>query len=111
MMNSQEIETALRLNLDLIVLILNDNAYGMIRWKQAQMEFTDYGLEFGNPDFKKYAESYGAHGHHLEATEDLIPLITECQSKGGVHVINIPIDYSENHRILNVELPERSAKL
>lgn len=111
MMNSQEIETALRLNLDLIVLILNDNSYGMIRWKQAHMKFADYGLEFGNPDFKKYAESYGAYGHHLEATEDLIPLIKSCQDQGGVHVINIPIDYSENHRILNVELPERSAKL
>lgn len=111
MMNSQEIETAIRLELDLIVLVLNDNAYGMIRWKQAQMEFTDYGLEFRNPDFKAYAESYGAYGHNLEATEDLIPLIVSCQERGGVHLINIPIDYSENHRKLNVELPQKSAEL
>ncbi|MGJ8634139.1 MAG: acetolactate synthase large subunit [Luteolibacter sp.] len=111
MMNSQELETAVRLGLDLIVLILNDNAYGMIKWKQAHMQFEDYALDFGNPCFVKYAESYGAHGHRLEATDDLKPLIRKCQEQGGIHVIDIPIDYSENDRILNVELPEKSASL
>jgi len=111
MMNSQELETAVRLNLDLIVLILNDSAYGMIKWKQKNMNFGDYGLDFKNPDFKKYADSYGATGHRLEATDDLIPLIEKCQSEGGVHLIDVPIDYSDNDRILNVELPKLSAKL
>ncbi len=60
MMNSQEMETAVRLGLNLVVLILQDNAYGMIRWKQAADDFPDFGLTFGNPDFVKYAESYGA---------------------------------------------------
>ncbi len=62
MMNSQELETAVRLNLNLVVLIVQDNAYGMIRWKQAVDNFADFGLTFGNPDFVKYAEAYGARG-------------------------------------------------
>ncbi len=111
MMNSQEMETAVRLGLDLIVLILNDNAYGMIKWKQANMGFENFGLDFGNPDFVKYAESYGAQGHRLEATEELIGLMQSCQEAGGVHLIEVPIDYSENDRILNDELPKRSAAL
>ena len=73
MMNSQELETAVRLGLDLVVLILNDSSYGMIRWKQAVDHFPDFGLTFGNPDFVKYAESYGAKGSRVTAVEDLIP--------------------------------------
>ncbi|HVM86154.1 MAG TPA: acetolactate synthase large subunit, partial [Candidatus Binatia bacterium] len=63
MMNSQELETAVRLRLDLVVLIIVDSAYGMIRWKQAVDRFADFGMTFGNPDFVRYAESYGAKGH------------------------------------------------
>ena len=111
MMNSQELETAVRLGLDLVVLILNDSAYGMIKWKQAHMHFEDYGLDFGNPCFIKYADSYGATGHRLEATDDLAPLLKKCLDEGGVHLIDVPIDYSQNDRILNVELPKRSAAL
>ena len=59
MMNSQEMETAVRLGLNLVVLVLRDDAYGMIRWKQYGEDLPDFGLEFGNPDFVKYAESYG----------------------------------------------------
>ena len=62
MMNSQELETAVRLGLNLVVLILQDDAYGMIRWKQAVDEFVDFGMTFGNPDFVAYAQAYGAHG-------------------------------------------------
>ena len=60
MMNSQELETAVRLRLDLVVLIVEDSAYGMIRWKQAVDRFADFGMTFGNPDFVTYAHSYGA---------------------------------------------------
>ena len=60
MMNSQEMETAVRLKLNLVVLILEDDAYGMIRWKQAVDGFADFGMTFGNPDFVRYAEAYGA---------------------------------------------------
>src|SRR5206468_2114132 len=62
MMNSQELETAVRLKLNLVVLVLEDRAYGMIRWKQEVDAFPDFGLEFGNPDFVAYAKSYGAKG-------------------------------------------------
>ena len=82
MMNSQELETAVRLKLNLVVLILDDNGYGMIRWKQAVDHFTDWGLTFGNPDFVKYAEAYGAKGSRVEATEDLVPTL-EAAFAGG----------------------------
>lgn len=108
MMNSQELETAVRLKLNLVVLILNDGGYGMIRCKQAAMGFRDFGLDFENPDFVKYAESYGAIGHRLEDTEDLRPLMQSCIAREGVHVIDIPIDYSDNDRILNREIAEKS---
>ncbi|HMB38687.1 MAG TPA: acetolactate synthase large subunit, partial [Wenzhouxiangellaceae bacterium] len=77
MMNSQELETAVRLGLNLVVLILRDDAYGMIRWKQADMQLPDYGLEFGNPDFVAYAESYGARGHRADSVESLERLLAE----------------------------------
>ena len=108
MMNSQELETAVRLKLDLIVMILNDNAYGMIKWKQANMGFDNFGLDLGNPDFIKYAESYGAQGHRLESSDELIPLINSCFDARGVHLIEVPIDYSDNDRILNNEIKEKS---
>jgi acetolactate synthase I/II/III large subunit len=111
MMNSQELETAVRLGLDLVVLILDDSAYGMIRWKQAADNFPDYGLTFGNPDFVKYAESYGARGWRVSATGDLIPTLEEAFSAGGVHVVAVPIDYSENTRVLIEELRNRAPEL
>ena len=97
MMNSQELETAVRLKLNLVVLILDDNGYGMIRWKQAVDHFTDWGLTFGNPDFVKYAEAYGAKGSRVEATEDLVPTLEAAFAGGGVHVVTVPIDYSREH--------------
>jgi acetolactate synthase-1/2/3 large subunit len=100
MMNSQELETAVRLNMDLIVLIINDNAYGMIKWKQQDMGFDDFGLDFRNPDFVKYAESYGASGHRIKKTADLEPLINDCSNTPGVHVIDAPMDYSRNNELL-----------
>jgi acetolactate synthase-1/2/3 large subunit len=101
MMNSQELETAVRLKLDLIVLILNDNAYGMIKWKQQALGFDDFGLDFNNPDFVKYAESYGANGHRIETTSELGTIINSSFKKVGVHVIEVPIDYSRNDELLN----------
>ena len=73
MMNTQEMETAVRLKLNLVVLILEDCAYGMIRWKQAVDNFPDFGLTFGNPDFVKYAESYGAKGTRVESADEHHP--------------------------------------
>ena len=104
MMNSQELETAVRLRLNLVVLILQDNAYGMIRWKQAVESFTDWGLTFGNPDFAKYAESYGAKGSQVESADGLVPALEAAFKGGGVHLVAVPVDYSENKRVLVDEL-------
>jgi acetolactate synthase-1/2/3 large subunit len=109
MMNSQEMETAVRLKLNLVVLILDDGAYGMIRWKQAVDSFPDFGLTFGNPDFVKYAESYGAKGTRVTSTEGLIPALEAAFAGAGVHLVAVPIDYSENTRVLVDELRTRVA--
>jgi acetolactate synthase-1/2/3 large subunit len=100
-------ETAVRLGLNLAVLILEDSAYGMIRWKQAVDKFPDWGLTFGNPDFVKYAESYGAIGHRVERTEDLVPILDGAFKEGGVQLVTVPIDYVENTRVLVEELRGR----
>ena len=104
MMNSQELETAVRLGLNLVVLILQDNAYGMIRWKQTVDSFADWGLTFGNPDFVKYAESYGAKGSRVDSADGLISALEAAFAGGGVHLITVPVDYSENIRVLVDEL-------
>lgn len=111
MMNSQELETAVRLKMNLTVVILRDDGYGMIRWKQANMGFSDFGLDYGNPDFVQYARAYGAQGHRVESAEGFLPLLERCLSTPGVHVIDCPVDYSENDRILNIELRTRSSEV
>jgi acetolactate synthase-1/2/3 large subunit len=108
MMNSQELETAVRLKMNLVILILRDDAFGMIKWKQTGMGFETFGLDFGNPDFVQYARSYGAHGHRVESAGDLLPLMEKCHTRTGVHLIDCPVDYSDNDRILNKEIKERS---
>ena len=108
MMNSQEMETAVRLKLDLVVLVLRDDAYGMIKWKQANMGFADFGLDYSNPDFVQYANAYGAHGHRITSADELIPLLENCFTTPGVHLVEVPVDYSDNDRILNREIKEKS---
>ena len=111
MMNSQELETAVRLNLDLTVIILRDDAYGMIKWKQAHMSFDNFGLDYGNPDFVQYANSYGAQGWRIEDTASLSEVITRCINTPGVHVVDCPVDYSMNDETLNKTIRELSDKL
>lgn len=108
MMNSQELETAVRLGLNLTVIILNDSGYGMIKWKQAASGFDSFGLDFQNPDFVKYAEAYGAHGYRVATTPELNELLKKTITTPGVHIIDVPIDYSENDRVLTRELKEKS---
>ena len=107
MMNSQELETAVRLELNLVVLIIEDHAYGMIRWKQAVDGFPDFGMTFGNPDFVKYAEAYGAKGTRVQAINELRPVLVKAFEDRGVHLVIVPIDYSENERVLVEELGRR----
>ncbi len=111
MMNSQEVETAVRLKLNLVILVVNDSSYGMIRWKQVAAGFEDWGLEFNNPDFVKYAESYGATGHRIEATDDLVHVFEQAFQAGGVHLIDLPVDYSENQKVLIDELAAKACLL
>ncbi len=99
LMNGQELETAVRLGLNLVIVVLNDAGYGMIRVKQAQAGHPDWGLDFGNPDFVVYAKAHGAKGHRTETANALAPLIDACFAEGGVHLIDVPISY---------DLPERT---
>jgi acetolactate synthase I/II/III large subunit len=104
MMNAQELETAVRLRLNLVVLILQDDAYGMIRWKQATDGFADFGMTFGNPDFVAFARAHHAGGARVETAEGLVPALDRAFQEGGVHLVAVPIDYSENTRVLVDEL-------
>lgn len=107
MMNSQELETAVRLELDLVVIILNDSAYGMIKWKQEGMGFDNFGLDYNNPDFVKYAESYGAIGHRPNSHAEFEQTLQKAINTKGVHLIDLAVDYSLNHSILNEGLKEK----
>ena len=106
MMNSQELETAVRMNLDLVVIILNDSAYGMIKWKQEGEGFDNFGLDFKNPDFVKYADSFGAKGYRPTSHDEFETMLDTALNSKGVHLIDLPVDYSMNHSILNVLLKE-----
>ena len=107
MMNSQELETAVRLKLNLVVLIIEDHAFGMIRWKQAVDKFADFGMTFSNPDFVRYAEAYGAQATRVSTAGELAPALETAFAGGGVHLVIVPIDYSENKRVLVDELAQR----
>ena len=111
MMNSQEMETAVRLGLDVVVLIVRDDAYGMIRWKQSAEGFPDWGLEFGNPDFVAYSRSYGAQGHRIRAADELVPTLEHCFEAGGVHLVEVAVDYRENKRVLVDELVDCASRI
>jgi acetolactate synthase-1/2/3 large subunit len=111
MMSSMELETAVRLKLNLTILVLNDNGYGMIKWKQAGMNFQDFALDYGNPDFVKYAESFGAKGYRIEQATDLKKQLETCLNSKGVHLIEVPIDYSENARVFTKEIPTLAASV
>jgi acetolactate synthase-1/2/3 large subunit len=104
MMNSREIETALRCKTPLAVLILNDNAYGFIKWEQQAKGFPDFGLDYGNPDFVKYAESYGAVGMKVGKNDSLSEMLRKAFSLDTVVIVECPIDYSVNYETFSREL-------
>lgn len=104
MMNIAELETAVRLGVDLVVIVLTDGEYGMIRWKQKDMDLPDYGLTFGNPDFVKLAESFGAIGHRVTSTDDFGAKLATALNAKGVQIIDVPIDYSLTNAALGEQL-------
>ncbi len=99
MMNNQEIDTALRLNLDVVILIFNDSKYGLIEWHQMRHFNRSTSIDFVNPDFVKFAESFGAKGYRVESTEQLLPILDEALNDGTVSIIDCPVDYSENMKL------------
>jgi len=111
MMNSQELITAVQLGLDLVVLVLRDDAYGMIKWKQKDMGFDEFGLDFTNPDLVAYAQTYGASGSRVEAVDQLTTMVEQAFAARGVQLIDVPIDYAADDHILNHEIKELSAML
>ncbi len=102
-----ELETAVRLGIDLVIVILNDSGYGMIKWKQKSMGLDDFGLDFGNPDFVQLATAFGATGHRVTAAAEFESTLREVLDQPGVHIIDVPIDYSENPRLDAEQLIER----
>jgi len=99
LMNSQEIETALRLKTPIVILIWSDSAYGLIEWKQMNQFGRKSNIDFTNPDFVMYAESFGAKGYHIERGEDLLPTLKKALADKTVSVIDCPVDYSENLKL------------
>ncbi len=110
MMSSQELETAKRLGLQLTVLILRDDAYGMIKWKQANQNLPDFGLDFGNPDFVKLAESFGVKGVAIKTAAELLPALQASFQYPGVTVIDCPIDYGENEIFLSQKMQQQTCE-
>jgi acetolactate synthase-1/2/3 large subunit len=101
MMNSQEIETAIRINTPFVTLIFNDACYGLIRWKQQDRYGEDMNVRFTNPDFVMYAKAMGAKGYRITKAEDLIPTLKEALAQDIPAIIDCPVDYSENVKLTN----------
>jgi len=99
MMNSQEIETALRLNTPFVILIWNDSGYGLIEWKQMNQFGRPSNVRFTNPDFVKYAEAFGAKGYRITEGEQLLPTLKKALADNTVSIIDCPVDYSENLKL------------
>lgn len=99
LMNSQEIETAVRERIPLVVLIWEDGGYGLIEWKMDLELGAHYYVGFTNPDIISYAESFGAKGYRIESADQLLPILSAALDGDGVSVIACPVDYSENLRL------------
>ena len=96
MMNSQEIETARRERIPMVVLIWVDDEYGLIKWKMEVELGHSIDTAFGNPDFVAYAESFGARGYRIDTADELLPTLRQALADDTVSVISCPVDYSAN---------------
>lgn len=99
LMNSQEIETAMRLNIAIVILVWNDASYGLIEWKQQNEFGRTSHVQFTNPDFVQYAQSFGATGIKIERTEQLMPALEAALARDTVTIIDCPVDYRENMKL------------
>ena len=99
LMNSQEIETALRIGVAIVILVWNDSKYGLIKWHQDRRFGRDTQIEFNNPDLVKYAESFGAKGYRVESAGDLLPTLKKAIADNTVVIVDCQVDYSENMKL------------
>jgi acetolactate synthase I/II/III large subunit len=99
MMNSQEIETAMRIGTPFVIVIWNDNGFGLIEWHQLRRFGRTSNVALSNPDFVKYAESFGAKGYRVRAADELVPILKQAIADNTVAVIDCPVDYSENMKL------------
>jgi acetolactate synthase-1/2/3 large subunit len=99
MMNSQEIETAMRLQTPIVILVWNDGGYGLIDWKQMSQFGRSANVTFNNPDFVKYAESFGAKGYRVESPRELGMILEKALADDTVSIIDCPVDYRENLKL------------
>ncbi len=99
LMNSQEIETALRIGVAIVILVWNDSKYGLIKWHQDRRFGRDTQIDFNNPDLVKYAESFGAKAYRVEKAADLLPMLMQAIADDTVVLIDCPVDYSENMKL------------
>jgi acetolactate synthase I/II/III large subunit len=99
MMNSQELETAKRLGLGYINIVFNDNDYGLISWKQYQHRQRSVSTRIGNPDFKKYADSFGITGYRPETLSELRSVLKQAIGQKELCLIEIPISTQVNNEL------------
>jgi acetolactate synthase-1/2/3 large subunit len=99
LMNSQELETAVRLGTAITVLVLRDGKYGVIQHHMETRLGRHFGVDFGNPDFVAYARSFGMRAHRVERAEELLPALRSSLEANAPSLIECPIDYRENEKL------------
>ena len=109
-MNVQELETAVRLKLNIVAMVWVDGEYGLIKWKQQDgFDGKHSDLAFGNPNFAKLAEAYGMWGQEISSADQLVPALEEAFSLDGPALIAVPVDYDENRKLTarlgEIEIP------
>lgn len=111
MMTSQDLETAKRMKLDLVIVLLRDNAYGMIKWKQQSMQLPSFALDFTNPDFNLLADAYGIQGYTIQDAADFKKTLRQTLNAKGIHLLDVPIDYADNYKVLVEDLQKKTCVL
>ena len=111
MMTAQDLETAKRLGLDLVVVLLRDDAYGMIKWKQQSMHLPAFALDFSNPDFALLTQAFGVTYSRAEGIESFQKQLGDATHTKGIHLIDVPIDYTDNYKILVEDLQKKTCVL
>ena len=98
-MSGADLETAVRLQLDIVILVWRDNGYGLIEWKQRKFFKRTSHISFGNPSFVKLAEAFGAKGFQVQKPDDLAEILLKAETMSGPVIIECPVDYRENMKL------------